>query len=61
MAFGDSGDGIYFMMYSYIAVSAEDMKGDTGSDPLTWIRYIKKLQDGRGGKRKRYKIFWQAQ
>ena len=26
MAFGDQGDGLYFMMFSYIAVSNEDMK-----------------------------------
>ena len=26
MAFGDKGDGSYFMMYSYIAMSAEDLK-----------------------------------
>ena len=26
MAMGDRGDGIYFMMYSYIAASAEELK-----------------------------------
>jgi hypothetical protein len=30
MAFGDTGDGVYFMMYSYIAVSAEDMNAMAG-------------------------------
>lgn len=30
MAFGDTGDGVYLMMYSYIAVSAEDIKAMAG-------------------------------
>ena len=30
MAFGDTGDGVYFMMFSYIAVSAEDIKAMAG-------------------------------
>lgn len=30
MAFGDTGDGVYLMMFSYMAVSAEDIKAIAG-------------------------------
>lgn len=59
-------------MYGWGVVQIE-ICGDTSMDTYTkkyidnldritsWIGYIEKLQDGRGGKRKRHKIFWQAQ